>query len=169
MFGCIHVIIRRHACKLNIRSQRETYITDGKHASLGICVRGNTHPWETHITVTPAFSRELLSSLIDNAPCATKGSAWAYHRIFLRRNRQICRVLIAGDEPKRGVKDLWGYVSYRTRCLCIITLCTFGILISRILENLHPNKAPGPPVYILKLCNEEIVPVLQIIFTHAEF
>ena len=53
MFGCIHVIIRRHASKLNTRSQRETYITDGKHASLGICVRGNTHPWETHITVTP--------------------------------------------------------------------------------------------------------------------
>ena len=53
MFGCIHVIIRRHACKLNQRSQRETYITDGKHASLGICVRGNTHPLETHITVTP--------------------------------------------------------------------------------------------------------------------
>ena len=43
-----------HACKLNIpRSQRETYITDGKHASLVIYVRGNTHPWETHITVTP--------------------------------------------------------------------------------------------------------------------
>ena len=54
MFGCIHVIIRRHACKLNTRSQRETYITDGKHASLGICVQGNTHPWEAHITVTPA-------------------------------------------------------------------------------------------------------------------
>ena len=42
------MIIRRHACKLNTRSQRETYITDGKHASLGICLRGNTHPWETH-------------------------------------------------------------------------------------------------------------------------
>ena len=55
MFGYIHVIIRRHACKLNTRSQRETYITDGKHASLGICVQGNTHPWETHITVTPVF------------------------------------------------------------------------------------------------------------------
>ena len=49
------MIIRRHACKLDIRSQRETYITDRKHASLGICVRGNTHPWETHITVTPAL------------------------------------------------------------------------------------------------------------------
>ena len=31
----------------------ETCITDGKHASLVIYVRGNTHPWETHITMTP--------------------------------------------------------------------------------------------------------------------
>ena len=47
-----------HACKLNMpRSQRETYITDGKHASLVIYVRRNTHPWETHITVTPSFQK----------------------------------------------------------------------------------------------------------------
>ena len=65
MFGCIHVIIHRHACKLNTRSQRETYITDGKHASLGICVRGNTHPWETHITVTPEiYENPLLERTI---------------------------------------------------------------------------------------------------------
>ena len=27
---------------------------------------------------------------------------------------RFCQVLIAGDEPKRGAKDLWGYVSYYT-------------------------------------------------------
>ena len=45
---------------------------------------------------------------------------------------------------------------------------TFGI--SRILEKLPSNKAPGPdeiPVYIFKFCNEEIAPVLQIIFTQS--
>ena len=44
------------------------------------------------------------------------------------------------------------------------------VCISRILEKLLSNKAPGPdeiPVYILKLCNEEIAPVLQIIFTQS--
>ena len=53
-----------HTCKLNMpRSQRETYITDGKHTSLVIYAQktriprdtcaGSIHPWETHITVTP--------------------------------------------------------------------------------------------------------------------
>ena len=45
---------------------------------------------------------------------------------------------------------------------------TFGI--SCILEKLPSNKVPGPdeiPVYILKLCNKEIAPVLQIIFTQS--
>ena len=30
-----------------------TYIPSGEHISLGICVRGNTYPGGTHITVTP--------------------------------------------------------------------------------------------------------------------
>ena len=42
--------------------------------------------------------------------------------------------------------------------------------ISCILKNLQANKTPGPdeiPTYILKLCNEEIVPILQIIFIQS--
>ena len=27
------------------------------------------------------------------------------------------QVLIAGDEPKRGAKDLWGYVNDYTNCM----------------------------------------------------
>ena len=35
-----------------------TYIPSGEHISLGICVRGNTYPGGTHITVTPVLPRE---------------------------------------------------------------------------------------------------------------
>ena len=65
-----------------------------------------------------------------------------------------CRVPTLESNPFPDVDELY--------------FSTFGI--SCILEKLPSNKAPGPdeiPVYILELCNEEIAPVLQIIFTQS--
>ena len=38
-------------------------------------------------------------------------SLWWRKRICLRQNPQFWGAVIAGDEPKRGANDLWGYES----------------------------------------------------------